>query len=147
MNEKRKMKAVTGILRMNRAVAVRIESKVPEDKSLPNTVIYNASTRKKFKVNKVVQDAMTSTRLKWSVYAAVLCKDDRGSYYHQGCWLDFKEHYLFDKISVYVADTLKELAEEVVDSHYLTTGWIAVPWGQEFADDRVWDIFFDYYRK
>jgi 5'(3')-deoxyribonucleotidase len=140
---KRVNAGTSALLKSFKVAAVRIQSKVSDDKTQANTIVYSTKSCKPFKSDASVQRALTNVRHKWSIYCCVLCIDDRGSPYHQGQWIVSNEHYYFHSLQELVADIIEDIYNDGTKSHVVDAGWLAIPYQHEISDDKLLDIFID----
>ena len=138
------IRAVPSLLRHNRAAVIRLQTKVPDGKNLPNAKVYNHKLCLPYPSNSAIQNALTDTPLTWSIWVGNLCQDHAGNFYHKGEWIIAKDKYFFNELHAVLGDAIEEVYESCNKSQVIDGGWIAIPYQLELSDENIMRILLHY---
>ena len=86
-------------------------------------------------------DAMGRIRHKWSVYIAIIGRDNLGKRYVKGEQLDFKTPYLQGEIASVTSEYHYKLLDTFNKNHLVNAGWLACPHGTDIDPEQALEIF------
>ncbi|MDA3808290.1 MAG: hypothetical protein PF440_10335 [Thiomicrorhabdus sp.] len=126
---------------LKNVVAVRLQSQIV---GVSNTSLFNSKNSRKLRPDKVLTDALSTVRHKWSIFFGVFCRDQFGKEYSQGSWVASQEIYYHRDLISNTADLLDEVISQANPMHIIDAGWLAAIHGDEVEQKTVDKIFANY---
>ena len=111
-----------------------------------SAVVFNRSTLGKIRVRQgsVVQIALAEVRHRWSIFLAVLCRDQNGTCYMKSEIIQANEPYLQSELAGVCEDQHRNLILSANENHLINVCWIGIPYGGDITEAEASKIFDEY---